>query len=323
MTESFHYSFPRYLSAKKSVDDRALNRQVWQTLVQGLEQARLFQTRPSHALEVLEIGAGTGSMVERMLAWGGLQQANYTALDASAENIAAAAYHLSQWAAEQGYTWQEIPENGLHLARPGQQLHLHLETSDLFEYIEHQQGRCWDLLIAHAFLDLLDIPSALPQVFRLLNPGSWFYFSINFDGATLLEPAIDPPFDDLIERLYHQTMDDRLTNGKPSGDSRSGRHLFTHLKNSGASILAAGASDWVVFAGPDGRYPEDEAYFLHFIIHTIHQALQGQPQLDLERFRRWVAQRHAQIERGELVYIAHQLDFTGRTGPAQENKKEA
>jgi len=314
MSEAFQYSFPRYLAAKKSVDDRALNRPVWQTLVDGVS-AGAGGAATGASLEVLEIGAGTGTMVERMLAWGGLQQAHYTALDASAENIAAALARLPEWAGANGYTCQHSSPTCLQLVKPHQHLHLDLETSDLFEFIQRQQGRrCWDVLIAHAFLDLVDIPSALPQVLHLLNPGGWFYFTINFDGATLFEPAIDRPFDDLVERLYHETMDERLTNGRPSGDSRAGRHLFAQLKAAGASLLASGASDWVVFAGPDGRYPADEAYFLHFIIHTLQQALQDHPQLDPGRFRQWVEQRHAQIERGELVYIAHQLDFVGRTG---------
>jgi hypothetical protein len=67
----------------------------------------------------------------------------------------------------------------------------------------------------------------------------------------------------------------------------------------------------VVFAGPDG-YPADEGYFLHFILHTMHTALEGHPDLDAACFEDWVAQRHAQVERGALVYIAHQLDFLGR-----------
>ena len=52
-----------------------------------------------------------------LLAWGGLQRANYTALDASAENMAAAAQQLPEWAAAQGYAWLETPENGLRLIR--------------------------------------------------------------------------------------------------------------------------------------------------------------------------------------------------------------
>jgi len=99
--------------------------------------------------------------------------------------------------------------------------------------------------------------------------------------------------------------------GKPSGDSRAGRRLFAHLRTAGVDVLAAGSSDWVVFAGANG-YPADEAYFLHDIIHTIDMALTGHPQLDAERLSSWVADRHAQIEQGALVYMAHQLDVLAR-----------
>jgi hypothetical protein len=42
-------------------------------------------------------------------------------------------------------------------------------------------------------------------------------------------------------------------------------------------------------------------------------ALQGHRELDPARFAAWIAERHAQIDRGELVYIAHQLDVLART----------
>ena len=279
------YSFIRYLAAKKSVDDRALNRHVWDTLAQVLP----VQSEAT-PLRVLEVGAGIGTMVERLQQWGLLGHADYTAIDAEPANIQAA-------------------QERLGTLRPA--VNLKVEAIDLFEFVERERGRqTWDLLIAHAFLDLMNVPATLPILFSLLPPGGLFYFTINFDGATILQPAIDPPFDDLIEVLYHRTMDERVTAGRLSGNSRSGRHLFHQLHQAGAQVLAAGSSDWVVFAGPDG-YPADEAYFLHFIVHTIHQALQEHPDLDTQEFDAWITQRHAQIEQGELVYVAHQLDFLG------------
>jgi hypothetical protein len=95
--------------------------------------------------------------------------------------------------------------------------------------------------------------------------------------------------------------------------------IFGYLRSAGAELLDAGSSDWVVFAGPNG-YPADEAYFLHFIVHTMHAALEGHPDLDAARFEDWVAQRHAQVEQGALVYIAHQLDFLGRVPPLTMKK---
>ncbi len=277
------YDFPRYLAAKKTVDDRALNGHVWQALRQHMPR------QPN----ILEIGAGIGTMAERLAEQQFITSACYTAIDNQPENITTARQRLAN-----------LPAG----------IELHLEAIDLFDFMARERGqRYWDLLIAHAFLDLMDIPATLPQLFALLDPGGLFYFSINFDGVTALEPAIDPALDAQIERLYHQTMDERLINGRPSGDSHSGRHLFTHLRQAGAEILAAGSSDWVVFAGPDG-YPADEKYFLQFIVETMHRALAGHPALDLAQFAAWIAQRQAQIETGELVYIAHQLDFFGRLG---------
>jgi SAM-dependent methyltransferase len=274
------YDFTRYLAAKKTVDDRALNKDVWQT----------FKAHLPSEPDILEVGAGIGTMAERLVEQGFVRRGRYTAVDHHPPNIALARQRLAHLPPE---------------------IDLELEATNLFDFAARENGRrTWDVLIAHAFLDLMDIPTTLPVLFSLLKPGGLFYFSLNFDGATILEPAIDPTFDALVERLYHQTMDERVTADKPSGDSKSGRHLFTHLRQGGTQILAAGSSDWVVFAGKDG-YTADEAYFLHFIIHTMAQALQNQPELDAARFQDWIAKRHKQIELGELVYIAHQLDFLG------------
>src|SRR5215510_15437706 len=70
------YSFARYLSAKKSVDDRALNQHVWQNLGAALPRAT-----PEQPLHILEVGAGLGTMVERLVASSMLTHAIYTAID--------------------------------------------------------------------------------------------------------------------------------------------------------------------------------------------------------------------------------------------------
>jgi SAM-dependent methyltransferase len=300
------YSFPRYLASKKSVDDRALNQHVWNSLA-----ATLPCCDPVAPLQVLEIGAGIGTMIERILERGLLVNASYTALDALEENITTALERLPRWAVARGFQVSQLSRNEILLQRQGGKFKLKFEAIDLFDFIHRQTGLPgWDLLIAHAFLDLMDIPIILPRFFNLLPRGGLFYFTINFDGLTLFEPIIDPALDEHILVLYHRTMDERLTAGKPSGDSQAGRHLFAHIQQAGGQILDAGASDWVVFPGPQG-YQQDEAYFLHFILNTIHQALQGHPELDPTQFDHWITRRHAQVENHELVYIAHQFDFLG------------
>ena len=311
-------SFPRYLAAKKSVDDRALNQQVWATLAQQLRDRPHDGHRP---LRVLEIGGGIGTMVERALARGLFTHVDYTLVDALAENMVTARQRLPLWAVDHGFTVQTAasattPTFHIHRAATAScgavDLALTLHTADCFDFAAHpDQAAQYDLLIAHAFLDLVDIPRALPRLQRLLRPQALCYLTINFDGGTILQPDLEPAFDQQIEALYHETMDRRVVNGAPSGDSRSGRHLFGHLRTAGIEILAAGSSDWVVFAGPTG-YPADEAYFLHFIVQTMAGALHGHPALAATRFADWINERHAQIARHELVYIAHQLDFLGQ-----------
>lgn len=305
MNQPNSYPFTRYLAAKKSVDDRALNAYVWEKLAQFLSQASA-----KHPLRILEVGAGIGTMIERLLERNLLRHARYTAVDHQPENLQTAHQRLQDWG-ERHHARVESQPDAIRLEGDQYRLLASFDVADVHQFIHRAGSFGYDLLIAHAFLDLVDIPSILPGLLNLLRQDGFFYFSLNFDGLTLLEPAIDPPLDDLIQTLYHQTMDTRLVDGKPSGDSRAGRHLFTHLRNAGGEILAAGASDWVVYPQM-GHYPKDEAFFLHFIIHTIDQALRGHPALEPGDFANWVAERHAQVERGELVYIAHQLDFFGR-----------
>jgi hypothetical protein len=87
--------------------------------------------------------------------------------------------------------------------------------------------------------------------------------------------------------------------------------LFQHLGAAGAKILASGSSDWVVHA-IDGRYPAREQEFLAGILHTIDAELEWRSEIDQRALRSWITNRQSQLARGELVYIAHQLDFAGR-----------
>ena len=292
--------FIRYLASKKSVDDRALNRQTWDALAGVLDTCE--------TPEILEIGGGIGTMIERLFARQALQHTRYTLLDEEAKNISEARRRLPAWAEKNNFVvgWQD---ETLVLWKNGLETKISFLAEDLFDFLaRHNPAEKYDLLIAHAFLDLVDIPATLPKLLELLYPKSHFYFTINFDGETIFEPAI--LHDKEILARYHQTMDERIIAGKRSGDSRAGRHLFSHLNDSGCEILSAGSSDWVVFGNEN--YPEDEAYFLHFIVSTVHNALRCDGEIAPRRVDAWARARHAQITSGTLVYIAHQLDFLGR-----------
>ncbi len=276
------YSFTRYLAAKRSIDDRSLNDHVWRTLREAL---------PAGPLDILEVGAGTGTMIDRLatrrLLPGGV---HYTAVDADPAAVAVARQRFAE----------TLPP-----------VDLELETADVYEFARRERGRrTWDLLIAHAFLDLMDAPRLLPELFALLRPRGMFYFTINFDGLTAFEPPADAELDDRVIALYHQTMDERLVDGRLSGGSRAGRALLTQIPAAGGRLLAAGASDWVVLP-QSGAYPDDEAYFLHHMLHFFESSLSGRPDLDQTRFADWLALRREQVDAAELILITHQIDLCG------------
>ncbi len=298
------YSFPRYLLSKQTVDDRALNKDVFEALKANL---------PAAPMSIIEIGAGIGTMLRRLIEWGLLRRADYLALDEMAGNVAYASEWIPRWGTEAGLTVERSGADGLRLWDAAREIRVKLERADVFDFIQRNPPGS-DLLIAHAVLDLFPLPDSLPKLFSLLKPDGLAWLTINFDGVTAFEPTIDPALDALIERLYHESMEARPS----GGDSRTGRHLFGHLQSVEARILAAGASDWVVYP-VDGRYPADEAYFLEFILHFFEQSLTGRPGLEPRAFAHWLERRRAQIERGELTYIAHQMDFLVRVSDSGQN----
>jgi SAM-dependent methyltransferase len=292
------FDYARYLAAKTTVDDRALNRHVL---------AELRRLMPAGAPQVLEVGAGLGTMVARLMDWGVVEAGEYVLLDADRQLLDGSRRWLGDWAAARGLRTELLPD-GLQVG----DLRVRLVHAELGEYVEADHGARADVLIANAVLDLVDVPTILPGLLRLLVPGGLYWFTINYDGETIFWPP--HAFDDEVMRAYHCDMDERVRYGRPAGESRTGRRLFGYLRDAGAPALAAGSSDWVVSADPDGNYPGDEAYFVRSILSTIQNALRSHPDWvkpgDLDY---WVALLGRRLDAGELVYIAHQLDFVGRS----------
>jgi SAM-dependent methyltransferase len=292
------FDYARYLAAKTTVDDRALNRQVL---------AELRSLLPAGAPRVLEVGAGLGTMVARLIDWGAVGAGEYILLDTDRQLLDRSRRWLSDWAIARGLPCDPLAD-GLRVG----DLRVRLVHAELGSYLEAAPAVAADVLIANAVLDLVDVPAVLPGLLRLLVPGGLYWFTINYDGESIFMPG--DPRDDQVMRAYHRDMDERIRYGRPAGTSRTGRALFHHLRAAGAPALAAGSSDWVVSAGPDGTYPGDEAYFLGSILNTIHGALRDRrDRVSPADLAGWLAERRRQLAAGELVYIAHQLDFAGRS----------
>jgi hypothetical protein len=291
---------PRYLAAKKEIDDRSLNHHVWETLRRSLAQAA-----GPEPVNILEIGAGIGTMLQRVVERGLLAgPATYVASDSDAGHLRSARRHLSQWAQTQGHALSWSAQNHGRLQTAGADVALELMHARAEELTVRSDGLGpLHLLIAHAVLDLLDFAALLPRLLTRLTNSGLAYLTGNFDGETLFLPDCEE--DPEIIRRYHTSMELRLT-----GASHTGRNLLRLLQRPGLELLAAGSSDWVIHPR-NGGYAPEEIFFLHTIIATVEREVAGQtnPPPGLAA---WARLRHRQVDNGELSLLASHLDFLAR-----------
>jgi len=293
-------SYQDYLAAKKAIDDAALNSNVFSLCLNAL--------RCKENPEIIELGAGTGAMAERFLD-AGVVFKKYILVDELEENTLRSYKHLLDVLAKKNLPHSEEGQSIIIKSDSGQCEFL-FATADCFEYLHDNAGR-FDLLIACALIDLLPMRKAVESFLSALKPRGLFYFPINFDGETIFEPVTDPEREARLMGEYHRTMDERIIKEVVSGDSKTGRKLFSVIPELGGEILSAGASDWVVFPSGSG-YRGDTAVFLRFILDTVRGALENIEAVSNPELISWYDERLEQLDRRELTYIAHQLDILGK-----------
>ena len=197
-------SFSRYLRAKKSIDDRSLNFRVYERLIKAVAAGNF-----ALPLRIAEIGCGIGTMIERLWDWNLTARAAYTAIDRDTGLIQEARVRLENFAQSRQLTFLKTGDS-IRLKGEGRDWLVTLKDIDCHNFCQGQALKSnFDLLLAHAFMDLVDLPTELPGLLSLLRPGGLYYFTLNFDGGTIFYPAIDQQFEELLIKLYHQNMDDR------------------------------------------------------------------------------------------------------------------
>ena len=295
--------FQRYLRAKRTVDDRALD----ETLLDRVRAELLAKARDRDGpIRILEVGAGIGTMIQRFvdrdLFPGG--EIEYVAVDVDHANVRTMRRRIPEWAETLGFDVSD--ERTIVASGADRTLSIEPVEAEATAFVDGDP-RAWDLLIGAALLDVLRL-DRLPALLSSLDPGGLAYFPITFDGATRFLPA--DPADRAVERHYHRHMD-----AKPGGDSRAGDHALDRLHGrSDATMLGVAGSDWIV--RPDGgTYPADEAYFLSYILDTVEAAvgeLDRDDDLSDAVLEDWIARRRGQLAAGDLAYHTHQLDLLAR-----------
>lgn len=279
-----------YLTAKRTVDARALNRRVFDRFVSELtdfseaeERSERGEGGRKRAVRILEVGAGTGTMVARLAEWNALPAHTvYRAVDRERTHVECARERVPEWLEAAGYD-VEIDEQGDDGNAPGEDdrtgnaladrlWSLHASNGETRLTVSFEVGDAFDVedevdtIIACAFLDLVDLPDAVRKLFDLLVEGGLLYAPITFDGVTGFVPT--HPLDNRIERYYHRHMELRDQPGGP----RAGRRLVESVPEAGGELLAAGGSDWLV-RPVDGTYPHDERLVLSHLLSTITGAV--------------------------------------------------
>lgn len=294
--------FQRYLLAKRTVDDRALDRRLIGTLRERLAARAADSDGP---LRVVELGAGIGTMLTRFVDWEVLPagEIRYTAVDIKPENVAHIPDYLRDWAADRAVS---VAEDPLVVDSGDRRVRVDAVQAEAVAYADgngSDDGGC-DLLVGAALLDILD-RDGLSTLLGTLSPGGLYYLPITFDGATRFRPS--QPADRAVERHYHGHMDT-----KQGGDSRAGGDVLARLQRlDSATLSAVAGSDWIV-RPVDGGYPADEAYFLRYILDTIEDAVGAVAGPEFEELDAWLRRRREQVTAAELLYHTHQLDFLGR-----------
>lgn len=292
-----------YLAAKRSVDDRALNRRVWDRFVSGLCDRARGADRP---LRIVEIGAGIGSMVARLADWERLPgTVSYRAVDVDPSCVTTGRERVPEWLSSAGYTTTVDADGRVTADRSDgdTRFEITFETADARAITDEA-----DAVIAAAFLDIVEPDRLLVSLRDVLRGDGLLYAPCTFDGATHFSPA--HPDDGLIERLYHRHMDEVR---ELPGGSRAARNVIERAPEHGYDVTAAGGCDWVV-RPRNGTYPEDEEAFLEHLIATIDGALADYPPADLDPSIRdgWVSARRAHLADGTFGIVAHHLDVLAR-----------
>lgn len=294
VNETFDYV--QYLDVKKNIDDRSLNKAVWNDFANWLRARNELGAE----LRCLEIGAGIGTMIERLLEACLLRQCHYIALEPESLFKKAAQVRLRSWANAHGVVF-EINAEGIW-SLSGKDLGLTIEwlEADADQINQLFNKESFDLLLSHAVIDLLPVPTVMPVILSKLKQAGGFYFSLNFSGETSFLPSDHS--DAGIAKNYHKDMDTRF----PELDwqpSLTGDALPKWLENYGCQKVINGESDWYL---SDKNHTSGDGLFIKNILDTIKKALAGMSGLE-----DWLNKRYKQLQQKQLEIKISNSDCFG------------
>ncbi len=292
--------FADYLAAKYALDSRSLNPHVYQCLVSELNAKT--------TLRWLDLGTGSAAMLRRLINATAIESINAIGIDNNKALLDLGELTTERWLADQGYSIKT--QDGALLAQSDNKLlQLRFGCRSALDAIPESHRKIFDLVTAHAFMDVVPLGQVTDSIANYLSPDGLFYGTLNYDGETTLIPVYsDESFENKILANYDQSMENRSLNGVKTGGAKSGRRLLSMLQNKGFEIIAYGSSDWNI-TPVRGRYRDSDQTCLAALLEMIKKEATGDLGIDSEQLNAWYANRISRVERQQLGIIIHQLDI--------------
>ena len=290
--------FADFLAAKYPLDQRSLNPIV--------RSALLHRLRDMPVLDCLDIGAGTGATVRRMLEWRASQPWRLTLLERDRDLMEHA----------RGSTLRLLADHGCRPAWRGDRLERRdgrIVVSFVACALESfRPPTRYDAIVAHAVMDLVPLAPALARFANWLQPEGCVYAAINYDGQTELGPPYDDAqFESDLAACYNASMERREANGESTGGAYCGGRLQALLPAHGFDIVCAGASDWHI-RPIGGRYLDQDEACLAVLIGLIAKEAIAADRFEVEAIARWREDRLQRLQARQLELRARNCDVLAR-----------
>ena len=294
--------FAEYLEAKFALDERSLNREVRTAFLDAL--------RGLPRIECLDVGAGTGATFRRLLQSGLTTPLSLTALDRDRGLLDIARQDAEGRLRALGVEPRE--EDGAIQTQGERLAAMHFAAGELKE---HRPGRLYNVITAHAFLDLSPLPQALRQFAAWLQPGGYLYASINYDGDTALTPPYQgSTLEATLLGHYNESMELRRVDGQATGGAYCGRRLQALLPEHAFDIVACGRSDWNIRPF-EGEYRDSDAICLKALLEFIGGEGRRSKLFEADQIDRWRDDRLRSLQQRRLGMRISHLDLLARYGP--------
>lgn len=295
-------AFADFLQAKFALDERSLNREVRGAFLDAL--------RSLPRIQCLDVGAGTCATLRRLLNSALTTPLSLTALDRDPGLLDIARQETAAWLRALGL--EPRMEKGVIQTQGERLTTIRFVAGELRDY---RPDRLYNVITAHAFLDIAPLPEALRLFAAWLQPGGYLYASSNYDGDTALLPEYDDAaFEARLLGHYNHTMERRRVDGQATGGAYCGRRVHGLLPEYGFDILAYGSSDWNITPFL-GEYRDGDAVCLMAVLEMIRGEGQSSGLFHQDQLDRWREDRLRLLQQRRMGLIIHQLDLLGRYDP--------